>query len=36
MLELHEVMARLKGLQLALLAHADRLDVAAQAEGRLR
>ena len=28
-LELHEVMARLKGLQLALLAHADRLDVRA-------
>ena len=32
-LELHEVMARLKGLQLALLAHADRLDVSAQADG---
>ncbi len=32
-LELHEVMARLTGLQLALLAHADRLDVAAQADG---
>ena len=33
MLELHEVMARLKGLQLALLAHADQLDVSAQADG---
>ena len=32
-LELHEVMARLKGLQLALLAHADQLDVHAQADG---
>ena len=32
-LELHEVMARLKGLQLALLAHADQLDVSAQADG---
>ena len=32
-LELHEAMARLKGLQLALLAHADRLDVHAQADG---
>ena len=32
-LELHEVMSRLKGLQLALLAHADQLDVSAQADG---
>ena len=32
-LELHEVMARLKGLQLALLAHADQLEVYAQADG---
>ena len=32
-LELHEVLGRLKGLQLALLAHADQLDVSAQAEG---
>ncbi len=32
-LELHEVMSRLKGLQLALLAHADRLDVCTQADG---
>ncbi len=32
-LELHEVMARLKGLQLALLAHADQLDVCTQADG---
>ena len=32
-LELHEVMSRLKGLQLALLAHADQLEVSAQADG---
>ena len=32
-LELHEALARLKGLQLALLAHADRLEVYAQADG---
>ena len=32
-LELHEVLGRLKGLQLALLAHADQLQVHAQAEG---
>ena len=33
-LELHEAMARLKGLQLALLAHADQLDVSSQADGQ--
>jgi len=32
-LELHEVMGRLKGLQLALLAHADQLEVHTQADG---
>ena len=32
-LELHEAMARLKGLQLALLAHADQLEVHTQADG---
>ncbi len=35
-LELHEAMARLKGLQLALLAHADQLDVSSQADGPAR
>ncbi len=32
-LELHEILARLTGLQLALLARADRLEVHAQADG---
>ena len=32
-LELHETLGRLRGLQLALLAHADQLDVCSQVEG---